>query len=250
MRCVLVLAGHDPSGGAGLLADAEAIRTRGARPLCVPTALTLQTTRAARALQPCDPAFALASARALLEEEDVGAVKLGMLGSSAMAEAVLALLGERPLLPVVLDPVLAASSGALLFQGTQAEAVHAVRSLWGRCVVTPNLPEARLLVEADAGNGGLDEQERLARALVSRGARAAIVKGGHSTGAEAVEVVLHEGALSRLRGPRLPGTARGTGCRFASALAAGLALGEELLPAARSAKALVEGYLRACAAWP
>jgi hydroxymethylpyrimidine/phosphomethylpyrimidine kinase len=125
--CVLVLAGLDPSGGAGLLADAEAIRAAGARPLCVATALTLQTSAHALSFQPVDPGFVLDCARALLAEERVRAVKLGMLGTAEMARAAAGLVAEARL-PVVIDPVLAASSGAPLFRGTAAEAPPTQRS--------------------------------------------------------------------------------------------------------------------------
>ena len=107
---VLVLAGLDPSGGAGLLADAEAIRAMGARPLCVATALTVQTTRAARSFKAVDAALIGESMRALLEEEEVRAVKIGMVGDASNARAIRALLPQG--VPVVVDPVLAASSGA------------------------------------------------------------------------------------------------------------------------------------------
>ena len=251
---VLILAGLDPSGAAGLLADAEAVRVLGGRPLCVATALTVQTRAGARSFQPCAPSFLLESARALLEEEGVGAIKIGMLGTPQMARAIADLLAEHPDLPAVLDPVVAASSGALLFKGTPGDARLAVMGLWRRALVTPNLPEARLLLglgppAPEESGDGAALQESLARALLEAGARAAVVKGGHARGDEAVDVLATHGpggAIShaRLTGPRLPGTARGTGCRFASALACGLARGEDPLPAALAAKKLVADYLR------
>ena len=250
--CVLVLAGLDPSGGAGLLADAEAIRQSGVRPLCVPTALTAQTTRAARSFQPCAPTFMLEMARALLEEEDVRAIKLGMLATPQTARAIGDLLSEHPSIPVVLDPVLAASSGALLFKGSPEDARAAVQSLWARAIVTPNLAEAQLLLGLTAPLHSPGDQEIAARALLSAGARAAVVKGGHGDGPEAIDVVAFCAApgpsgirVIHLAGPRVPGTARGTGCRFASALAARLALGRPLDWAARGAKQAVTAYLAA-----
>src|SRR5213080_92894 len=108
--CVLVLAGLDPSGGAGLLADAEAIRASGARPLCIATALTAQTTRRLHGFQPLAPALALQTAQALLEEEPVRAIKVGMVGTPAMVAAIAGLLANAGL-PAVVDPVLTTSSG-------------------------------------------------------------------------------------------------------------------------------------------
>ena len=245
---MLVLAGLDPSGGAGLLADAEAIRATGARPLCVPTALTVQTTRRARAFQPCAPTFLLETARALLEEEDVRAIKLGMLATPQLARAIGDLLATLPHLPLVLDPLVAASSGALLYKGTPGDARAAIASLWAGAVVTPNLGEAQLLLGLSEPPDGAAAQEAAALALVAAGARAAIIKGGHGAGPESIDVLAERGRPGRplqLSGPRQPGTARGTGCRFASALAAGLALGRPLEAAAREAKRLVAAYLAA-----
>ncbi len=241
--CVLILAGLDPSGGAGLLADADAVRAAGARPLCVATALTAQTTRRMHGFQPLAPALALQTADALLEEEPIRAIKVGMLGTPAMARAVAELLA-RAALPAVVDPVLAASSGAALFQGGPAAARAAYSLLWVHAVVTPNAPEARVLLDLPEEPADVDALEGAARELVRRGAKAALVKGGHAAGPEAVDVLCAGDACERLSAPRVAGAgARGTGCRLASALAAGLALGKPLPEAARVAKQLVSAYL-------
>ena len=243
LPCVLVLAGLDPSGGAGLLADAEAVRAAGARPLCVATALTAQTTRRMHGFQPLAPALAVQTAEALLEEEPIRAIKVGMVGTSTMARAIAELL-ERAGLPAVVDPVLAASSGMALFQGGPDAARAAYASLWARAVITPNASEARVLL-------GLGEEPRDARALedaarelVRRGAKAALVKGGHAAGAESVDVLCTADGCERLAAPRVDATARGTGCRLASVLAASLALGKPLQEAAWIAKRFVLDYLR------
>jgi len=242
--CVLVLAGLDPSGGAGLLADAEAIRASGARPLCIATALTAQTTRRLHGFQPLAPALALQTAQALLEEEPVRAIKVGMVGTPAMAAAIAGLLANAGL-PAVVDPVLTASSGTALFQGNAAAAGSAYAALWPHAVLTPNAPEVRVLLGLPEEPRDPEALERAARELVRRGAKGALVKGGHGEGAEAVDVLCTEKSCERLRAPRVPGPgARGTGCRLASALAAGLALGKPLPEAARAAKEFVTGYLR------
>ena len=268
--CVLVLAGFDPSGGAGLLADAEAVREAGAIPLCVPTALTVQTQTRARGFTPAPPGYLLEAARALLEEQEVRAIKIGMLASPAIARAIAALLEESPAsrLPVLLDPVLVSSSGASLFHGTSDEAFAAVAALWARALLTPNALEAQALLGLDAAPRSLQAIEDAGRALVQRGAGAVLIKGGHAEGEESIDLLLERAApdplhanqfvwdanhlhlrTSRLVGPRLraesgrPLEARGTGCRLASALAARLALGDSALEAARQAKASVARYL-------
>lgn len=232
---VLVLAGLDPSGGAGLLADAEAIHAAGARPLGCATAITVQTARAVREVAPLEPRLVLAQARALLEEEPgIGAVKLGMLGSAAIAGAVATLPAT---VPWVIDPVLRASSGAALVDA--AEAYRALLPL--AAVVTPNLAEAGAL----AGRPAPDDEDGMracGEALLAAGARAVLVKGGHLAGDAVDLLVTHTGTV-RFAGPRLPGTRRGTGCRLASFLAARIAGGTPLETAVRDAKASVAAYL-------
>jgi hydroxymethylpyrimidine/phosphomethylpyrimidine kinase len=236
---VLVLAGLDPSGGAGLLADAEAIRAAGARPLCVATALTVQTSRRALRFQPVDAALIEEQCSALIAEEPIASVKLGMLGG-AEAAAAASRAAARVSMPLVIDPVLRASSGAGLFVG-DARAAYAELLRLGP-VVTPNLAEARDLLALPAEPRDSDEMAQAGRALVLLGAKAALVKGGHLAG-DAVDVLVTATARADLRGSRLAGSKRGTGCRLASTLAARLALGDDLETAARWAKQAVAAYL-------
>ena len=258
--CVLAVAGLDPSGGAGLLADAEAIAAIGARPLCVPTALTVQTKARARELIHVEVNYLREATLALLEEEPVRAIKLGMLGTPEAARLLAELLpGE---LPLVIDPVLAASSGAPLFRGAPEELRESLGPLWSCALLTPNLPEALALLgegerpRVGALLGGSDfprpapDLEQLARALLEQGAGAVLLKGGHAAGAEAADLLAREGgqtlrfASPRLLGPRrLSLGARGTGCRLASAIAAGLALGTSLEDAIEAGRKFVGGYL-------
>ncbi|HUL58416.1 MAG TPA: bifunctional hydroxymethylpyrimidine kinase/phosphomethylpyrimidine kinase [Anaeromyxobacteraceae bacterium] len=238
---VLVVAGLDPSGGAGLVADLDAVRAAGADAWLVAAALTAQGPGGARGFEAATEGFVLDQIDALVEgRERAGAVKTGMMGSALNAAAVAARLAEPPLArtPLVVDPVLAASSGASLFDPEGAAVGDAFAPLLSRCrVATPNLPELAALTGLDVSTD--EGAVRAARALP---ARAVLVKGGHRRGAP--EDLLVEGRrVTRLAGRRRPGSARGTGCRLASALAAFLARGMALEEAARRAKRLVERYL-------
>ena len=237
---VLVCAGLDPSGGAGLVADLEALAAAGATGWAVATALTAQGPRGARAAVPATPEMLVAQVEALLDgaRERPRAVKTGMLGSAENAAALAALLGRRPLarVPLVVDPVLAASSGLPLLE--TGDARTALDALLARAALaTPNWPE----LESLAGRrlGSEEEAVRAARALPSR---AVLVKGGHRAGAP-VDLLVEARRVTRYAGRRRAGTARGTGCRLASAIAGLLARGASLDEAVRGAKRLVERYL-------
>ena len=239
---VLVIAGLDPSGNAGILADAEAIRAMGGRPLCVATALTVQTTRAVKRWEPVAAALVQESAHALLLEENVRAIKIGMIGDAKIAEVVAKLIAPRRDLPIVVDPVLQASSGTLLFKGRLDQARDAYLALASHALITPNLLETAALLDLPKQPQDAAGLEAAARALVAAGVRAALVKGGHLPG-DPVDVLAMGGASEQLPGSRIASKSRGTGCRLASALAAGLALERPLREAVVSARNYVRGYL-------
>lgn len=237
---VLVVAGLDPSGGAGILADAEAIQAAGCRPFCCVSALTVQTTRRVRAWHPVAVEVVRDQIVALAEEEAIGAVKLGMLGRSEMA-TMLAELKAHPRLrglPWVVDPVLASSSGAALIDGGPAAYGPLLAA---GVILTPNLDEAAALTLAARARDAR-EMEEAGRRLLELGAKRVFVKGGHLEG-EPLDLLVEPSALHRLGGRRRPGTKRGTGCRLASHLAGRLATGMTPLEAAREAKAFVAAYL-------
>lgn len=218
----LTLAGSDSSGGAGLEADLRAFAAAGVAGVAVVSARTVQT--AADGVISVDvvgeSSFARDLARQLAEVE-VHAAKTGMLGSAANVRAVAAAWAGLPL-PLVVDPVLRSSSGADL---SGPGAVEAYRELLPRvALVTPNLPEARLL----AGRDG--DAADLARALVAAGAPAALVTGGHGTGDTIDDVLCVGGTLRTFAAPRIPGGTRvhGTGCTLSATIAAHLALGHDL----------------------
>lgn len=238
---VLVLGGLDPSGGAGLFADLEALEAVGACGWGVATALTAQGPRGARSASPVALPLVRAQVAALLEGgERPRAAKTGMLGTAAHAAALSRWLSRPPLarLPLVVDPVLAASSGLSLFDAGGRRPGRAMEPLLRRAaLVTPNWPELELLAGRPLGS-----EEEAVRAARELPARAVLVKGGHRSGPP-VDVLVRGRRVVRIAGTRRPGTARGTGCRLASAVAGLLAAGVPLEEAVRGAKAVVERYL-------
>ncbi len=241
---VLVAAGLDPSGGAGLLADAAALAAVGAEAYAVATALTAQGALGAASMEPVVPALLEAQLDALLagRGERPRGLKTGMLGSAANAALLAARFAQPPLrrLPLVVDPVLAASSGLPLLDTGGRPPLEVLAPLLERAtLVTPNWPE----LEALAGRRLRGEEEAVAAAR-SLPAPAVLVKGGHREGPP-VDLLVRGRGVVRLRGRRRPGTARGTGCRLASAAAGLLARGLPLEESVRRAKRLVERYLDA-----
>ena len=234
----LSIAGSDSGGGAGIQADLKAFARAGVHGTTAITAITAQNTVAVTAVEAVSPAMILAQVRAVVEDIGVDAVQVGMLGSAASARAV----GEAfDLLaagtPIVVDPVMVAESGArLLDEDAQAALVELVVAR--ATVVTPNLPEARVLAGDDALEG-----EALARAVHALGPRAVVVTGGHRE--QAIDIVFDGERVVELAGPRYPdGAAHGSGCTHSSTLAARLALGDDLEAAAREAKRVASEAVR------
>ena len=197
------------------------------------TAITAQNTVAVTAVEAVSPAMIVAQVRAVAEDIGVDAVKIGMLGSVATAEAVVR--GARPACrtgtPIVVDPVMVAESGARLLDRDAQRRARRTSSSPRATVVTPNIPEARVL----AGDDSLDA-EGLARAVQALGPRAVVVTGGHRD--EAVDVLFDGERTYEIPGERYPdGAAHGSGCTHSSTLAARLALGDDLLAAATRGQA-------------
>jgi hydroxymethylpyrimidine/phosphomethylpyrimidine kinase len=235
---LLSIAGSDSGGGAGIQADLKAFAYCGAHGMTAITAVTAQNTTAVTDVYPLPPEAIVEQVRAVAADIGVDAVKIGMLGTvatiSAVAEA-LDLLGD---VPVVVDPVMVAESGATLLDPEAREALRA--SILPRAaVVTPNIPEARVLA-------GVEESvtaEGLARAVHAFGPAAVVVTGGH---AEAIVDVFHDGSATvAIPGERHPdGAAHGSGCTHSSALAAQLAFGLTPLEAARRAREIASEAVR------
>ncbi len=234
----LTIAGSDSGGGAGIQADLKAFAARGVHGASAITAITAQNTVGVTAIHPVPPDVVIAQVRAVAEDLGVDVVKLGMLGDRTTILAVAAALDELAAeVPVVVDPVMVAESGARLLEASAQDALLA-EILPRAHVLTPNLPEARaLLGEPADSDPDRAEAERLARALLALGPRAIVLTGGHRS--EATDVLLERGAAQAVAipGPRHPdGASHGSGCTHASALAAGLALGEDVERAARTAR--------------
>jgi hydroxymethylpyrimidine/phosphomethylpyrimidine kinase len=224
---VLLIAGNDPSGGAGLAADIQAVTAAGAHPAPVVAALTVQDSRDVSRVQAVAAELVLAQARAVLADMRVAAIKLGLLADAATGRAVATLLREHPGLPAVVDPVLAASGGTNLAEDALL-AVYLKEIFPLATLITPNAAESRRFAP-----GGANPKAR-GLALLKTGARHVLIKGGDEDGAEVHDHLLsHEGSHEELTGPRLPGGFHGSGCTLTSAIAARLALGMGMSQAVR-----------------
>lgn len=244
MSAVLVIAGTDSSGGAGLTRDVATLTHFGIQALCAVTAVTAQTDTAVTALEQLPGALVGAQIAAALATGRVRAVKIGMLGGAEIVEAVSAALPARASAPVVLDPVLAASAGGELLDAQGRERLRA-RLLPRTTLLTPNIAEAAALLDAAPA---VSEEEIVAqgRALCALGTLAVLMKGGHARGPLAIDwLVEGESTVKAFRAPRVAGERRGTGCTLASAIAAGLAAGLGLAAACEAAKRHVTELLRA-----
>jgi hydroxymethylpyrimidine/phosphomethylpyrimidine kinase len=239
----LTIAGSDSSGGAGIAADLKTFAAFGVYGACAITALTAQNTTGIVALHDVPPAFVTAQIDAVFSDLDVGAVKIGMLANAAVVEAVTAALARWRARNVVLDPVLAATSGQKLLA---PEATARLRELIARVrVVTPNLPEAAILLDAPVAH---DEPQMQAQAheLLGLGAQAVLIKGGHLDGDESVDLLVDAHGSERFAARRIATkNTHGTGCTFAAAIAAGLANGLSLHQAVHGAKLYVSGAIAA-----
>lgn len=233
---ILSIAGSDPSGGAGIQADIKAISANGGYAMAAITALTAQNTRGVSDVRMIEPDFVTAQIAALRADIRIDAVKIGMLGTAEMVDAVCAAL-EGLAARIVLDPVMVAKSGDRLLR---ADAVAALRRALPRAhVVTPNLPEAADLLDQPEATTR-PQMEAQAKALLALGPQAVLLKGGHLPGGDCPDLLATDRDVTWLTGPRHRTTrTHGTGCTLSSALAAQLGHGRPLEEAARSAKAYV-----------
>ena len=242
---VLIIAGSDSGGGAGIQADIKTVTALGGYAATAITALTIQNTLGVNGVVATPPKAVRAQMEAVLKDIGADVLKTGMLGDKLLVETIAEAFDEiARSIPRVIDPVMVATSGdVLLPQG----AVDAVRRLMipGTALVTPNAPEAEVLTGKAVD--GINGQRRAAEKLLDMGAKAALIKGGHVPGDVIVDVLATESGEHFFDGPRIVTKAtHGTGCTLASGIAAGLARGLVLIDAVALARAyLVEAITRA-----
>ena len=246
----LTIAGSDSGGGAGIQADLKTFAALGVFGTSAITALTAQNTVGVRGVHAVPAEFVAAQVEAVLEDLPVAATKTGMLATADIVHAVAKLAAAGRLPSLVVDPVMVASSGDRLLE-PEAERLYVAELLPHAAVVTPNLVEAEVLLTGSIGT--LAEQREAAVALGALGPSVVVVKGGHAVrdaADEAVDVVWDGSTIHELRAARVdtPNN-HGTGCTFASAIAAGLAKGLAVTEAVAAAKSYVQRAVTAGARW-
>ncbi|WP_296383689.1 bifunctional hydroxymethylpyrimidine kinase/phosphomethylpyrimidine kinase [Reyranella sp.] len=235
---VLIVAGSDSGGGAGIQADIKAVTAMGGFAATAITALTAQNTQGVHGVVPVEPAFIAQQIEVVLTDIGADALKTGMLHSAEVIDAVVAALKKHaPGAPLVVDPVMVAKGGHRLLLN-EAETALRDRLLPMAALLTPNLPEAEVLagfpvrVEAD--------MKRAADKLLALGAKAVLMKGGHLEGDRVIDLLVHDGKVERFEEARIQSrSTHGTGCTLASAIAAGLAQKMSLRDAVTRARAYV-----------
>jgi hydroxymethylpyrimidine/phosphomethylpyrimidine kinase len=238
----LTIAGSDSSGGAGIQADLKTFAALGVYGASAITALTAQNTQGVAGIHPVPPEFVAAQIDAVFGDLTVGAVKIGMVAQTAVIEAIVAALKHWSPRHVVLDPVMVATSGDRLLN---AGAVDALRSqlIPIASIVTPNLPEAAVLLDEPVGTSEAAIESQGKR-LLAMGCAAVLIKGGHGEGSESVDYLVRADGVVALPAPRVAtNNTHGTGCSLSAAIAAGLAKGEPLETAVRNAKAFVSAAI-------
>jgi len=234
----VTIAGSDSSGGAGVQADLKTFSALGVYGASVIAALTAQNTKGVTSIHDVPPAFVTAQIDAVFSDLAVNAVKIGMLSNAATIAAVAEGLTRHAQRNVVLDPVMVATSGDRLLAPDAVESL--CRLLIPKAVVlTPNLPEAAALLGVTIAQDEAQMREQGQR-LLALGARSVLMKGGHGSGVESVDLLIEQQGVIRLPGPRFDTrNTHGTGCTLSSAIAAGLAKGLALHAAVESAKSYV-----------
>jgi len=238
----LTIAGSDSSGGAGIQADLKTFAALGVYGASAITALTAQNTKGVTGIHAVPAEFVTAQIDAVFSDLDVGAVKIGMVAQAASIDAIAAALSRWKPGHIVVDPVMVATSGDRLLA---AEAVEALRTKLMRSasVITPNLPEAAALLDEPIARSEA-EIESQGRRLLGLGCRAVLIKGGHGEGTESIDYLVTANTTIALAAPRVATrNTHGTGCSLSSAVAAGLAKGDDLETAARNAKSWISAAI-------
>ncbi len=240
----VTIAGSDSGGGAGIQADLKTFSALGVYGASIITALTAQNTQGVRAIHDVPPEFIAAQIDAVFSDLAVDAVKIGMLSCVSTIEAVAAGLDRHRVANVVLDPVMVATSGDRLLAPDAIDALRRLLIARAR-VITPNLPEAAALLDAPVASNENDMRAQAQR-LLALGAKAVLIKGGHGSGPESIDLFVDANGMVRLTAARVATrNTHGTGCTLSSAIAAELAKGKPLADAVRAAKVYVTAAIGA-----
>lgn len=223
---VLVIAGSDSGGGAGIQADIKAITALGAYAATAITAITAQNTLGVHSVHPVPAEMIEAQIRVVLDDIGADAIKIGMLGDAATVTLVARLLEEWPDIPVVLDPVMTAKGGQALLEQSATQTLKALL-IPRAALLTPNAPEAEMLTGLSIETS--DDLRRAGEVLLAMGASAVLMKGGHIAGDRVTDVLMTPAGETTFEGPRIDSRhTHGTGCTLASACAAGIAQGLDM----------------------
>jgi len=244
MPIALTIAGSDSSSGAGIQADLKTFAAFGVYGASVITALTAQNTNGVSGIHLVPADFVTAQMDAVFSDLDVKAVKIGMVGQLATVDAIVVALKRWSPKHVVLDPVMVATSGDRLLAADAAEALR-TKLIPRASLITPNLPEAAALLDEPVGESKTSI-ERQGKRLLAMGCPAVLIKGGHGQGAESIDYLVRGNGIIALTAPRIATkNTHGTGCSLSSAIAAGLARGEDMETAVRNAKVWVSAAIAA-----
>ncbi len=240
----LTIAGSDSSGGAGIQADLKTFAALGVYGASVITALTAQNTKGVTGIHQLPADFVTAQIDAVFSDLAISAVKIGMVAELSVISAISAGLAKWQPRHVVLDPVMVATSGDRLLKTDAVDALR-TRLVPMAALITPNLPEAAALLDEPVAATESTVASQGKR-LLALGARAVLIKGGHGQGAESIDYLVTSSGTIPLSAPRIAtGNTHGTGCSLSSAVAAGLAKGEDMETAVRNAKAWVSAAIAA-----
>lgn len=242
MRIALTIAGSDSSGGAGIQADLKTFAALGVYGVSAVTAVTSQSTTGVSDIFTLPPQTVRSQIEQVAEDAEISAVKTGMLGTAEIVRIVAETVGRFQRPNLVIDPVMAATNPGRILLAPEAVSILKMRLLPMASVVTPNLAEATVLsgVRVDS----MDTAREAARRIFDLGPKAVVITGGHMDGADAIDLLFHDGVFTEFAAPRVSvGAVHGTGCAFASAIAAGLALGDDIPAAVQRAKQYITGAI-------
>ena len=238
---VLSLSGSDPNGGAGIETDLKTFHQHGVYGMAIPTLLTVQNTAGVYKVKFLDPDFLEEQWNAIFADLKPRAIKMGAMGSRKMVLRIAKLLSQKNAkgIPIVVDPVMGSTSGMPLLEPKAISIL--INRIFPLCrVITPNTHEFSKLCGKEVN---ADNAAELLKIFGKDKPYAILLKGGHFNGSESIDLLWHQGRITRFKSPRLPQSAHGTGCVLASSIAANLALGQSIPTACRNAKGFVHEAL-------